>query len=822
MKRLAALFSLQNLPVILGPIVLLGPVFLTSKVLFWGTPALQFVPWWSYAWQTLLSGHLPLWNPLSGMGAPLIANYQSGIFYPPSWTYLFLYLMGGVPLMAWGQAVLVVFHLTLSGLGMARLAQRLGLGPLAQAVAGLAFGLSGYLVARAGFLSINAAVAWLPWILLCLTPYPAADDPGEILHHQSISSNRKQFLLLVFFLALQLLAGHAQVTWYTWILCGLWVVYWSLSPAPLAQAQTSRGDAQISLRQRLVLAPRRLGLAGGWLALAIILAFGLAAVQLLPTAEYLGQSQRASAVAYEAAMTYSFWPWRLITLFAPGFFGNPAQGDYWGYANYWEDAIYVGLLPLLMALGAIFNRRSGSLRWFLLALFGLGLLLALGKNTPVFPWLYLRIPTFALFQAPARYMIWGVFALALLAALGVENWRRPEGRGLYWTRLGSAGAFAVSLGAGLAWYFMGDISPSFIRATTIAGVLGLVSGMLSLVAPVREDDLDSPGDIQEAPKTSVAVNLPQPAYPLWAWQWGVALFVAADLVLAGWGLNPGVSSDIYRPAPAVSDLRARLAGQRLYLSGSDEYALKYNRFLRFDTFDPGEDWRNLRAVMLPNLNMLDGLASVNNFDPLVPGRYAAWMEFLDGLDSRVSASPLRMMGVGLVETTAPGAPVGVSFDPLLGGQRARWVPCAIIVSDASQAWKYISGWQVDFSSEVLLEDPERTPGASCPSDAPRQGVPALVSQSRPDKVELQVTAPGDGWLVLSDTWYPGWQAWLDGRRVDILPANSLFRAIPVPAGTHSVVFRYQPVTFYLGAVLSFAALLLFFYLWRRWRVPVDE
>ncbi len=89
---------------------------MAGKALFWGTPLLQFGPWWSYAWESLLSGSLPLWNPLVGMGAPLFANYQSGLMYPPYWVYLGLYAMGGTQWMAWGMAIITACHLAWAGL----------------------------------------------------------------------------------------------------------------------------------------------------------------------------------------------------------------------------------------------------------------------------------------------------------------------------------------------------------------------------------------------------------------------------------------------------------------------------------------------------------------------------------------------------------------------------------------------------------------------------------------------------------------------------------------------------------------------------------
>ncbi len=208
------LFQLPYLPLWLGPLILLAPVWLAGKAMFWGTPSLQFVPWWYWAWQTLRSGHLPLWNPQVGMGAPLLANYQVGLFYPPNWFYFLLAAFGGLPAIAWGQAIMVALHLGWAGIGMAQLARRLGLGRTAQTVSGLAFGLSTYLVARAAFLSVTSAVAWLPWVLLYSREIAR---PGL---------NRRAGLLLVICAAFQLLAGHAQTTWYTLLLAGIWTAAW--------------------------------------------------------------------------------------------------------------------------------------------------------------------------------------------------------------------------------------------------------------------------------------------------------------------------------------------------------------------------------------------------------------------------------------------------------------------------------------------------------------------------------------------------------------------------------------------------------------------
>ncbi|HJW91908.1 MAG TPA: hypothetical protein VJ436_14835, partial [Anaerolineales bacterium] len=447
---------------------------------------LQFVPWRAWAWETLRAGQLPLWNPLVGMGAPLVANYQSGLFYPPNWLYFGLAALGGTPALAWGQGWLAAAHLAWAGIGMALLVRRLGLGRFSQTIGGLAFGLSGYLVGRVGFLSINAAAAWTPWILLTLTPGPLL--VGEKRGGEEGGETRISFLLLAVCAGMLLLAGHAQTAWYTLVLAAAW----SAGLVWIGSAHSQGWQARL------------LGIARAWLRLGAGVSAGalLAAVQLLPTAEYWLQSQRASAVDIDLAMTYSFWPWRLLTFFAPGLFGSPVSGDYRAYGNYWEDAVYLGLLPVILAVAAVFSaaiaalrqRKGASPTWqigtrrrlagFLAGLILAALILALGKNTPVFPWLYHHAPTFALFQAPTRFMLWAVFGLALLAALGAQAWQRPQGRALYWTRLGTAGAVAVALGAGLAWWAIGrmpsEVNPASIRALAAVGGFGLAAGALAL------------------------------------------------------------------------------------------------------------------------------------------------------------------------------------------------------------------------------------------------------------------------------------------------------------------------------------------------------
>jgi hypothetical protein len=693
--------------------------------LFWGAPLLQFTPWRVAAKEMVLGGHFPLWNPWLGLGAPLLANYQSALLYPPNWILLLIDV-------AWGQTLLVMLHLIWAGAGTAVLVRRLGLGRFAQTLAGICFGMSGYLVARSGFLSINAAASWLPWVLV------AAEH----------TLNRRRtygIALLALALALQWLAGHAQTAAYTWVFCAAWIGY--------------RGWTRA----------RWSGLwkAASGLGAASALAFGLAAVQLIPTLEYLGLSDRSAGLDPEFALNYSFWPWRLFGLLTPDLFGNPRAGNYWGYGNYWEDHLYLGSLPFLLALGALLSRNPNRLKWFLLGTAGVSLVLALGKNTPVFPWLFRSIPTFALFQAPTRWNLLLVFSFALLAGMGAERWQVASGRRLYWLRLGAAGAAAAAVAALIGGRYLAGIEPTFAPAVRIGAVGMLVAATLALT----RRDPQSPG-----------------------WAAAALGFVMLDLVFAARGLNPTLPLAALRDP---SSLRTQVGSEhRLYMEGDLEQFVKFELAFRFDTFQPDFDWSQVREFGLPNATILDGLHSVNNFDPILPARYVAWLQRLEAAPIALRNGMLRLADVGW-QAVLTGT--SIEYESVESPVRAWVVPQAEWVRSSEEGLMTSTAPGFDPRQTVLVEagpSSVRTGGA---------GRVLALDDPGPNRVVLSVSAPKGGWLVLADSWFPGWSSRIDGDRGESFVANGLMRSVWLPPGDHSVEFNYLPSSVLVGLAISVLA-----------------
>lgn len=748
----------SHLPLLIVPLVLFLPTIFTGKALVWGTVSTQFIPWWDLAWDTILQGQIPLWNPWVGMGAPLAANYQSAIFYPPYWILLGIYAVAGIKWMSWGVTLIVVFHLIWSGLGLAKLLKEIGLSDLSQIIGGLAYSLSGYLVARAGFLSINAAASWLPWILfLCVR----------------LSRSKKYTvweLSAVF--SLLFLAGHAQTAWYSVVLAGLWMIYWSFVESGFNKKLKFVWNSV----SKFILA----GLLGA----------GVSAIQLIPTFEYLLQSQRSGEYGYAEAMTYSFWPWRFLTFLVPNLFGNPGAGNYWGYGNYWEDAVYVGLLPVLIAAGTMIRafttkksdagkstaENSRKFVIFLAGIIFISFLLALGDNTPVFPFLYKNVPTFGFFQGPTRFSLWAVMALSILSGIGIEKLTRPAGKRVYWTRLAAAGCVAVVGGALLGWKFLPDVKSTFFLPVGLAGVIGLISALLVLFQPPKDNGK---------------------RYRLWST--AVIMLVAGDLLIAGWGLNPSVKNTFY-------DIdKTGIQASRTFIASDLEYDLKFNKYFKFETFSPDSPWEDMHKDMVPNLPILQRAGMVNNFDPLVPGRFQNWIDAYNGLDDPARHQMTRLMGVGMIITQDEGKLQKEMIKPV---NDVRINNVADIMEADQQILTEIIKSGSDLVGNMILASTPSAVNAQCGNHGSGD---LAIRQRSPGYINIDANIDSSSWVIWSQSWYPGWIAIIDGEeKVQVERANYIFQAVCVPAGKHKLEIVYRPFSFTLGLITTIASCVVLF------------
>lgn len=761
-----------------------------GRVLVWGTALLQFHPWESLAVRLARAGTWPLWNPYNGNGAPLLANYQSALLYPPNWLYLLVPAEHG---MGW----LAALHVAWAGLGMYAFLRQLGLSRFAALAGALAFEFNGYLIARLTFLSITYAVAWLPWLFWAVE---------RLIIRRRVTAAA----VLALVVGLELLAGHAQTAAYglAGAACyGLWRL--------VALQRAGEGRAA---RKALALA-----FAGGALGVA------LAAAQIVPTAELLMESQRARGVEREFGLFYSLWPWHLLTAFVPGLFGSPAAGTYWGYGYYHEEAIYAGLLPVLLAIGTAARcalrvavrrhpqraTRDAPTRCapFFVGLAVAALFFALGQNNPVYVWLFDHVPGVSAFQAPARISVLYVLAACVLAALGAAHWETsgpgPEGpRGRkYWARLGLAASTAAAAGLFVA---RGNLEG---RMAVFAE--GLVP-QFALLAAIAILVLAQPG--------------PDGGTRRLAWQAAVAGVVLLDLGMAGYGLNLAVAPDVYAGTTAAAEAvrAAGLGGERV-LMPREIRMLQVSARLPLGTLGTEDtaNWRSFREAGIPNTNLLDGLSSASNFESLWPARYGRLFEAAD-TDPARSLRVARLMAAGtLIWPDTPGARTalahaGAGEIVYMGGAtvaegvltgtmlyvrvpdalpRAYVVPTARVVPEPAMQLAAVLDPAFDMRHEVVLE---QAPGIALPEPGDFQGTAEILQESA-DAVTIRARLSAPGVLVLVDTFYPGWEARVADRPAELLRANYAFRAVALPAGLNTVQFIYRPAGFKWGGVATLLA-----------------
>lgn len=715
---------------------------LMGEVLFWGLPSLQFYPWREYAFDLVRAGQLPLWNPYNGAGAPLFANYQSSLLYPFSWLGLILPL-------AQTMSIVAVLHLFIAGWGMWRFTGALNFSSVGRGVSALAFGMTTYLMARLGTFPVIQVAAWLPWMLWAALRLLETGRP-------------RSAGLLAIFTGLLLLAGHAQTAWYSLLLVGLFVLWWAA-----LHRVTHRPIRWV-----------RLASAAG----CVVLGAGIAALQLVATAELLGQSQRSGGVDFDFAMNYSYAPARVLNLFAPNAFGTPAYATYITGGAFFEDAVYVGIIPLVGAIAAVIGwivrRRKPdrpavySTVPFWVIVVAVGFVFALGVNTAIFPFLYRNIPTFDLFQGPVRWHLWTVFGLSALAGIGVTAWGRSRAL-RRWTLRAIVACAAATVLALVALLFF----PSSIRAVSLLeqavvalGLLGVIACLLTLTQP-------EPGTNGHS-----------------RWSLVVLLVAAVDLAWAAWGLNPTVSASFYQPE------RSDDSATRGYWTDAAEQTVKFEQYFRFDNYLTAVDnWRAVRVTDLPNLNVIDRRPLLNNFEPLLVGHFAQYVELVEATGN---PALLKAAGVGAIYNE--------------NGAQA-------LASPAARAWLVSAAcWHEDEAGLVAgLSDANWQPeqqvhmlgdGGCAAPEQPSGSVVALVDTG--NSVSLSVSAERDSWLVLADTDYPGWQAMVDGETVPIYRANLNFRAVQVDAGQHDIHFAYRPNWLLPGALVSAVALLIALLLYR--------
>ncbi|WNG51035.1 YfhO family protein [Archangium minus] len=693
----------------------------------------------------------PDWYPYDGLGQPFTGMVISGAFHPANILYLLLPL---------GLALKVITLLSyVAALGGTYLFARLwGMGRGAALLSAFTYALCGYMVGISNNLLYLMAAATFPWALW-----------GAERFLRQPSAGRAATAAIP--LCLVLLCGDPQ----SFAVCnGLLLV--------LALLRPGRADMSRALPRAGVL---------------IVLGALLSAVQLVPAFTVIREAA-PNAGTLAKATAFSFHPLRLLELLLGPLFVDPEVGAVSspslanqvfdsGMGSLWVSSAHLGVTAFLLLLAALWTHLRHPMTWKVAGLALLFLVLTLGRNLPLYGWLYEWLPLWRSFRYPEKLLPYFLFLCALGVGAGLEAVQREPA-----TRRRT-----LQLGLVLA---------------ALCGVLALGEGLFQVLSQ------GVIGSLWKRPEPFVLEYIHDNVIHL-SWM-AVGALLLSCLVLGGVE-KPGLRAGL-------------LAGVQLgslYLANESTYHVSFaelleqpvstvNTLLQREPDTGAGRPRVMGAVEglvpaeVPGVSPQDSafFTLVAALEPDTPGLWH--------LESAIPYLPATSRRYGLVRTSSRDwwERVGGLFhvryasvnartfrgnpDSVVGGDRLlgvvliqnpRTLPRAYLAmplcaSDERSARELLLSASFQPGRQVVLECP-----AAEPSGAPTEGELGQVSFLRyaPEHVELEVKAERPAVLVLNDAWYSGWSATLDGEPVSLLPANVAVRGVRVPAGTHRVLFTYR-------------------------------
>ena len=732
---------------ILTAVIFFHNIILSGSTLFGSDFLLQFYPWkkfvHDYAWS---KGALPFWNPYLFSGTPFIANIQASMFYPLGFLF---YIMPAEH--AYGYTIMM--HSILGSIFMYLFMRSLSVNRIGAFLAAVIFAYNGFFMAHiyAGHLSFVQNYIWIPLIFL-------------FLHKFIDTSDFRYATLAGLCLGIQILGGFPQIGFYT-ILAVL--AYGLFRMAMLVKTGNLIDVARHAFGLFLI----------------VCLGFAIAAIQVLPTLEFTKFSTRAGGLSYDFATYDSLHPKMFLSFLIPEIFGNVVDQTYWISPenwHFWETCGYVGIIPLFLVFFSTPKRYSLSyIRLFFVSLIVLALFLALGKYNPVYSLVY-RLPGFRSFRIPAQILFLYVFGVAVVSGIVVNQAEREliKRRKAFETLL-------VATGAGFLL---------IVLATNLAPYRFFFHLFRSCAeVPVELPHMEIIGE-----KITSSVNR------------SALLFFTAVifLVLLQKKKIPATLFRIILVVVAILDLglfSVQFIKPYKFTFPQEKQAL-------VDQMEKQpEQGRVLtsKSIFLPNDGLLYHFRDIGGYDPLILKRYIYYLQasqrlpmekhiitttFVKDADSKL----LQMLNV---------------TDVVRGKKLSRLekaVPEAILVNKAvikptEEVLDFLASDAFDPRNMVVFE-PEYQPYLVQSKNGDAYKRACSITHFANERIAVRTVADQPGYLVLSELFYPGWKATVDGRKAPILRGNYIFRVVPLTAGRHDVELRFVSWPFWIGAVISLLTL----------------
>ena len=770
-KTLLSILLLASLASLYFWSVLDGKALLTERDL-----SVFFIPPRVFWTEALRAGEFPLWNPYSYAGHPLFATLQPGVLYPINLLLVFLPFD-----LAFNWTI--VIHYGLAGAFTFVLLRELRSSASGALAAAMVFMLSGYLFSVHNVMSTLFSVAWAP---LALTAHIKAMRKGSVAYG----------LATGLVLAVMFLGGGIEILFGTLLVLFMATVYPSVI---LADGFTGKG-----LLQR-----------AGLFALSLFMFLALSAVQLLPFLELAGQSTRAGGLSFFEATTWSFDFKDFIQFFIPDPYGYGTSNDkYWSNQS-WLKTVYLGAVPFLLASFFILKRGRRALP-FALAGF-VFFILAMGRNTPIYQFLYNYLPFIGKIRYPVKFLFMPFLFIAVSAGLGLDSLR--EGLKKVDKRTSRA-----------VWVMLG-----------VATLAALALGGLDYFEPAVRDYLVSNGfDYPEYNKAGINIfNAKRvlfffilAAASLYAGMKARSGSIAAVLLISILGVDlffahngyyhETPAKEYHAKGPVLDFLAKDTSGLfRVYTTPKTakdgSVKLTEEKRKNFDNF-------NIEKEKVSGFNLEHKIFDANGIEVMKRADYSSIQQLLAMQSGPDASNILKMLNVKYLisipeiastewkRIDSPGWSSGDGAFKIYENQnflaRYHMVYNYRVIKKPDEYISNLLDKGFEPGRTVLLEtDPEVV------KNEPPGKFSVELTSYKNNSSELRVSTDKDGIFVASESWYPGWKAFVDGKEVKLLKADLVLRAVALKAGEHTVRFEYFPASFKIGAAISAAAIsfiILFF------------
>lgn len=693
-------------------------------------PVRQQYPWRLVSIDLLKQFKLPLWNPYTFAGTPLLGNFQSAPFYPLN----ALFFVAPFPL-TW--TALIVLQPLLGSIFLYLYLREMKIQTQASFLGAFTFGFSGFSIAWLEWNTVFHVVLWLPLILYL---------KERILQKFSL----RLVSVFIFAEASAIFAGHLQTLFYIMLVSNAYLI------ARIIQLEKERTKNLCELISHSVVRYKPFLVIG-----AIVLL--ITAVQWYPTLQFIVQSARDVDQANWRQEGW-FIPWsHLIQFITPDFFGNPTTLNYWGTWNYAEFVGYVGIIPLVFALYGLFFRRDKKTLFFG-TFFFLSLVFALPTFFAKIPYL-LNIPFLSTAQ-PTRLLGITDFSLAVLSALGLDYFFRYQKKTIFYP-LGFVTVLLIG-----TWVFV-LFGNQFLHITSSENIL------------VAKRNLIFPSTIFLVTGIILALvvffsqTTKRFSIMIYIIIVGITIF---DLLRFGWKFTSFTKEEYLFPNTKVlSFLQKNLGHYRYMTTDSRIMAPNFSSIYRLQSVDGYDPLyiRQYAELIAASERGRGDISPPFGFNRIIaPHNYESRVMDLLGVRYVLSLSDLSSSK--LIKVFQEGQTRVYENKKVL--PKTFFVESIERVDNKQEAIERLFNRGSDISRFAVVEDSK-----SLRLSAFSVGVAAIAEYSE-NKVKVLTKNNGKGFLVFTDSYYPTWHAKIDNVKTNIYRTDYNLRGIFVPKGNHTIEF----------------------------------